>query len=65
MASFHVPRPMGLAGQYEITRLGRSDSLGFFRRAAGRMRDGMIEVGPLGQYEVRGYKLDRIPSRSP
>jgi hypothetical protein len=54
---------LGLAGQYEITELGGKDAASFTRRAAGGTRDGVIEVGPLGQYEVRGYKLDRVPSR--
>ena len=56
---------LGLTGQYEITELGGKDAASFTRRAAGRTRDGAIEVGPLGQYEVRGCKLDRVPSRRP
>jgi hypothetical protein len=56
---------LGLTGQYEITELGGKDAASFTRRTAGRTHDGVIEVGPLGPYEVRGYKLDRIPIRTP
>ncbi len=41
------------------------DAASFTRRAAGRTRDGIVEVGPLEPYEVRGYKLDRVQNRTP
>ena len=54
---------LGLAGLYPITELGGKDAVSFTQRAAGWIRDGAIQVGPLEQYEVRGYRLDRVPNR--
>ena len=56
---------LGLVGEYEITELGGKDTESFTRRQLGRTRDAIIEVGPLGQYEIRGYKLDRVGSGRP
>jgi hypothetical protein len=52
---------LGLVGEYEITELGGEDAGSFSRRPIGRTRDGVIEVKPLGQYAVRGYRLRRVP----
>jgi hypothetical protein len=51
---------LGLTGQYAVTELGGKDAASFAQRSAGQTRDGVIEVAPLGQYEFRGYKLDRV-----
>jgi len=51
---------LGLTGEYEIIELSGKEAASFTRQKAGRTRDGRIEVGPLGQYEIRGYKLDRV-----
>jgi hypothetical protein len=51
---------LGLTGEYQVTELGGKDAARFTSRSTGRTRDGVIQVGPLQQYEVRGYKLDRL-----
>lgn len=51
---------LGLTGSYGITELAGKDLASFAARPAGQTGDGVVQAGPLEQYEIRGFKLDRL-----
>jgi len=50
---------LGMVGQYEITELTGKEPDGAAATPIGRTGEGLIEVPPLAQYEIRGYRLRR------
>lgn len=51
---------LGMTGQYEVTALTGKEPDGSTPAAIGRTADGQIDVPPLAQYEIRGFRLRRM-----
>jgi hypothetical protein len=53
---------LGLVGKYTVTEMQGTDLNNFMNKPYGTTDNGTINSGPLGKYEIRGYKLERISS---
>jgi len=54
---------LGLVGKYTVTEMQGTDLNNFMNKPYGTTDNGTINSGPLGKYEIRGYKLEKISSR--
>jgi hypothetical protein len=55
---------LGLVGKYTVTEMQGTDLNNFMNKPYGTTDNGTINSGPLGKYEIRGYKLERIKTKS-
>jgi len=54
---------LGLVGKYSVTAMQGTDLHNYSSKPYGTTDFGTINTGPLGKYEIRGYKLERINFR--